>query len=468
MLKIIPPNSQTFDEPPVYAVKMASKGLTGEDRKSFVKRAAAYFIDVLQKSPPKSGEVPIHVIALGDGEHFGPNRNGDYFPSETCERDHSTFTKFAYFYRSHINKNPRRSYGIVKASYYNKPAGRIELLVYLNGTKEAAERNQGLVADEELELLHKGEDIPVSMATRVPYDVCSGCGNKARTRLEYCTPARCVKYGGLRSNIGKTFDDGHTLCAINPVCEWFDISHVIRPADRIAYSIAVYSELTKQANEDGTVVSGAELAEKIKLALPTWYIDALPSPIVRKQYQALKTLTEIEKTAAFDLSYATKLAEISKIAKSGHPVPSKNIDKQNFLISLGQMGVMLPPKVWADLFGAPDFSSYLPGSFTKLSQQSDVVSIIESNPYISTQSVKVAGSVDIRPIVSCYSIKPFEFAIKTASYSPHYVTLEKEADERLGQVLAREYALYQLAVLSNYVDSPDFRKMAAIAVSVQF
>jgi len=465
MLKVVPPNSQSFDEPVTYAIKVASRGLVGEDKKQLLKRAAAYFVDVLQKSPPKKGEVPIHVIALGDGEHFGPNKNGDYFPSETCERDHPTFTKFAYFYRSHINKDPRRSYGIVKASYYNKPAGRIELLVYLNGTKEAAERNKGLVADDEIELLSKGEDIPVSMATRVPYDVCSGCGNKARNRLEYCGPDRCVKYGGLKNNIGKTFDDGHTLCAVNPICEWFDISHVLRPADRIAYSIAVYGELTKQAEASGRVISGAELAERIKLALPVWYIDALPSSAVKKQYKALVTLAEVEKTAAFDESYARRLADISRVASSGNRVFIKDADKYEQLSAAGRLGILLPPKVWADLLGAPDFTDHLPGVFTKLSRQADVVSVLESNPYVQREMTKCAGSLDSSLL--CYSIKPFDLSVKSAS-SLGYVRLADKADAALGPVLACEYAMYQLAVLSNHIDSPDFKKMAAAAVSMQF
>ena len=74
------------------------------------------------------------------------------------------------------------------------------------------------------------------MACRIPFDVCSGCGHKARTRAEYCKAATC-KYGGCHDNLGKIAADGHILHVDNPNPSFFDISNVFRPADRTAYGV---------------------------------------------------------------------------------------------------------------------------------------------------------------------------------------------------------------------------------------
>ena len=99
------------------------------------------------------------------------------------------------------------------------------------------------------------------MACKVAHDVCSGCGNKARTRGEYCDGALC-KYGGLKDNIGRTFDDGHVLHARNPSPVWFDDSHVHKPADRIAWSLGRL-EKSAAAGQRFVGMGGAALADEI-------------------------------------------------------------------------------------------------------------------------------------------------------------------------------------------------------------
>jgi hypothetical protein len=239
MIKIIEPSSQMFDETIASLVKISSQGLRGNDLNDFIKRAGHPFAAAVKQADVKPGEVLAHLIALGTTEGFGPNRNFDGFKKTACERYHDTFVKHARWYRNHANKDKEKSYGIVKLSMFNEPMQRVELLVALNGTKEAANRNKGLLADKELQILEKeGEALPVSMACKVAYDQCSFCGNKARSRSEYCSGVKeggMCKAGGLKSNIGTVLEDGHILHADNPHPDFFDISYVHRPADRIAY-----------------------------------------------------------------------------------------------------------------------------------------------------------------------------------------------------------------------------------------
>ena len=60
-----------------------------EDPARFVKAAAESggTFDYEKLAPPKD-HVGIHLIALGDVEHYGFNRNGDGFPKTACEAFH--------------------------------------------------------------------------------------------------------------------------------------------------------------------------------------------------------------------------------------------------------------------------------------------------------------------------------------------------------------------------------------------
>lgn len=262
MIKIIGSDSWDFGNDTVSQIKVASKGLTGDDYKSFVKKAGHYLADIVRNIEMKPGEIPIHMIALGSTESYSCNRNGDGFKEASCIKFHPTFEKFAKFYRNHNNRPGSPSYGIVKKSIYNPEMKRVELIVGLNGTKEAAERNGGYVADKELEKLEAGKDLGVSMSCKVAHDVCSWCGNKAKTRKEYCSEDKCGG-GGLKNNIGALLKCGHVLHADNPEPVFFDISHVIRPADRTAYVTGV---LGKEASS----LPAQKLDEIFESQAPAW------------------------------------------------------------------------------------------------------------------------------------------------------------------------------------------------------
>jgi hypothetical protein len=245
MIKIVSSFDWSLADTPVELIKYSSRGLIGRDFVKIASRTNAEVAEFLRKNRPmEKGAVYIHAIALGASETYGPNRNGDGFSRYWCQKNHHTFVKLARFYRSHKNKDPSKSYGIIKKSFFNPEMDRIELIVCLFGNEKIASKYGGLVADKELDLLESGKDIPVSMACYVQYDVCSSCHNRARNRREYCLGVdeggHC-KHGGLRHNMGKPCEDGHILHADNPNPQWFDLSHVLKPADRTAYAFLIES-----------------------------------------------------------------------------------------------------------------------------------------------------------------------------------------------------------------------------------
>jgi hypothetical protein len=86
---------------------------------------------------PDKDHFMVHLIALGDYEHFGENRNGDAFSKEACINYHDTFVKHANYFVEHANRDPEKRIGQVKASYYNADQGRIELLIHGHKVKAA-------------------------------------------------------------------------------------------------------------------------------------------------------------------------------------------------------------------------------------------------------------------------------------------------------------------------------------------
>ena len=200
--------------------------------------SAAEINEFVSHITPEEGFFYLHINAMGAGEYFGSNRNGDYFPEEQLIKWHKTFeTSPAHVFRHHVNKDPAIAIGKVIYSYYNPRMHRVELVAKLDKTKAAAEYAS----------IKRGVMPATSMACNTPFDVCSVCGNKAHTRQQYCEH--------LNSLINKMLPDGRKVMSLNlgPL-KFFDISIVIKPAD------VTSSVLQKVANHSG-VVSSVEAAE---------------------------------------------------------------------------------------------------------------------------------------------------------------------------------------------------------------
>lgn len=188
---------------------------------------------------PTPGKTYILVLAMGASEYYGPNRNGDAFRESELKKCHKTFETNAHVYKSHVNKDPAKSYGKVVRSFYNQDMHRVELVLEIDNNK----------APDIVEKVNSGQSVAVSMGCRIKFDVCSICGNEAPTREDYCSH--------LRNELNEIYPDGRVVCADNPNPNFFDISVVWRPADRTGYM------LKKIASARLVGESSAWLAEKI-------------------------------------------------------------------------------------------------------------------------------------------------------------------------------------------------------------
>lgn len=350
--------------------RLADVGRNGLDRRWLTKQAAAEtfrYADI----KPKKGHSVIHVIALGDSDTYGANRNADlYYKSAKllnipypCSPErktiqlqagnkerHHTFTKHAKVFREHANKNPKASHGDVLASAHNDAASRVELLI------EVPDATWG----DELEKLARGKDVPFSQACKVPHDICLYCGHPSRTTDDYCDH--------LKNQLGTVTKEGHFIGAANDWMTYFDISRVGTNADRIAFG------LLKAAS--GGIVSGAKLAAQMGLTAPALpgsraeaYRDVLAKlAAIEKQIEAVGVSAVPEALAVQDPRFATP-DELRRLGGSKEKVSA-------VLSALADAKITLSIEDFLCLLLGPSFSSVadhvdeaktrLPGIFGRL------------------------------------------------------------------------------------------------------
>lgn len=471
-IKTVEPDSFRFDQPTSSLIKVSSRGLIGNDRAAFEKMASSHILSCMDDliAASKPGDVLAHQIALGATEVTGPNRNGDGFTKNACKNYHHTFVKHGHCFRNHQNKCPAKSYGKPIKSAYNEEMGRVELISRYNGTKEAADRNGGLVADREIEKLASGRPLALSMAAMLPFDVCSYCNNNAPSVKEYCTAVHeggHCKAGGLSDHIGSIVEvDGnvHHLHADNPEPRFFDISDVYRPADRTAYAFGM---LQKRAGAN-QIIKSADVAAAWGIQVPPELLLSLPmtagaSPTLIKLAQAERSVESNGLLNTYASAFANGVTDANNLVL---PDMSENLREANLLkIALAERNVLLPIATYFQIFGgvshekaaslAAIVQPQIPGIFNRLltSGQSAMLSKFKSNG----EHKKYAGlaatlsphfAVDRSTINRRTTLAALQLienpTVKTAGDSLF-------ADDAVAQA-AVDYASYKLAFVETVVD----------------
>lgn len=194
----------------------------------------------VERIEPQVGHRYLLVNAMGAYEFWGPNKNTDAFPETGLkfggdDYGYRTFLSANNFIH-HDNKDPLKKVGDVKFAHYNDRMHRVELLLDTDLKKLAARSQE--IADK----VERGEPVDLSMGCKCDYDVCTGCGNKAANRSEYCD---CLKKLG-----GQILEDGRRVVAYTPHPKFFDISYVEKGADVTAKSLH-YIEKAASENTSG-------------------------------------------------------------------------------------------------------------------------------------------------------------------------------------------------------------------------
>lgn len=220
------------------------------EKKHLEKTAAEYHPTIaayINSAKPIRGKTQILLTALGAHEYWGVNANGDAFPEEALAHEgpdygYKTFELHAKAYKHHVNKDPTAAYGDVPLAVYNPVFHRVELIVSLDNER----------APDIVKRIEQGDYPDWSMGCKVPFDICSICGNKAPSRAYYCEH--------LKYYIGRIHPEtGKMAYAINTRPKFFDISQVLIGADRIAKTLMKVASTARQAALPGS----AYLAEKM-------------------------------------------------------------------------------------------------------------------------------------------------------------------------------------------------------------
>lgn len=212
---------------------------------------------------PEPNKIYVLVNALGAGEYWGSNINGDYFPEGALIHKgpvygYETFYQ-AFPYKHHVNKDPTRSFGKVVLSCWHNEMKRVELVVCID--RDLAAR---FGAQDVCDKLDHGMFPDVSMGCKVPYDLCSKCldWDKYRDAQATFDPARHKSVGvavleyhkvspirglsvtrndyceHLKGQLNQILPDGIKIYAINDYPRFFDISFVFIGADKTAKVMA--------------------------------------------------------------------------------------------------------------------------------------------------------------------------------------------------------------------------------------
>lgn len=197
--------------------------------------------------------------AMTAGESWSCNENGDFFSRKDLRNKHHTFVGSAFVYRDHHNKpgsgHPR--FGRPVFSQFNDRMDRVELVLKI-AKHDIEEGGIKFSSGQDiLARIERGDLLPVSMGTKVKFDVCSYCGHRSKTVKEYCDHLHPDRMGLM----GK-YLNGIRVYAINPDPDFFDISIVVVGAEKTSFTFEKVARRVTEAQITPSVVLGDRLQKE--------------------------------------------------------------------------------------------------------------------------------------------------------------------------------------------------------------
>lgn len=372
----------------------------------------------------------IHLIALGAGEVTGANRNADLFKAAVLKEKHPTFKENGALYREHKNRDYSKREGDVIKTAYNDEMGRVELLVAANHDKCA----------DWLGDIEKGDRVDFSMGWDCEYDVCEACGNKAKTRKEYC---KCMK-----KSAGKILPDGRRVCVDNPAGYFNDISKVATGADRIA------QHLRKAASADDSFIGGADLADLmgIKTATEVSSKRALVEKLSRMEKQVPVSSYKVETPKRVSSKCASVLRQMAPAHMFGELVKCGALLDFDAFISL-----VMGDQVGDVATYAKEASQHTRFMFSSINEDVARCDAVCGNSTYdpNLKLASVLNPYDRTPLVQDFSVDPVFARARLVKRAMLGVEIVKPAApiSAPAQALLDEYAAYKLAALELFTES---------------
>jgi hypothetical protein len=413
------------------------------------KCASSAVVDQWGRIDPIKDHTIIHLIAVGDFEKTGANRNGDAFRADVNRRMHDTFRKHGALYRDHKSEDYNKRNGDVIKTAYNEEMGRIELAVACHHEKCA----------HFLPLIEKGQPVSFSMGFKCAYDECSKCGHRAKTRADYCKHVQ--KNASHPYGMGRILPDGSKCFVFNPEGYYNDISDVPVGAEPIAMDLRKVAGLT-----DGEVIGGAELAEQYFMTSGS--INQAKLAMARKA-------AEIEKRIEM-IGQGIKSSRKRTLTKCATDLLRSAPPAEMFL-ELAKIGAVLPLVDFYQLMFGPEFDScseiihktaaFETTAFSKIvSDQSRLNAVCSNQTYdpADRSHFRITKSAE-REIAVEYSIDPDlaeARACKRASIGN--TALAADSSTQQTDYLLDQYCAYKLAALTTITPDADYEKVFAALI----
>lgn len=416
--------------------------VTIADDPKVLSKCASEVTDEWGTIDPIKGHTLIHIIALGGYEKTGCNRNSDAWTEKVLQEKHATFKSHGSLYRNHKAEDDLKE-GFVHKTAYNKPMGRVELVVAADNNKCA----------DWLSDIESGKPTSFSMGFKCthPGDECSICGNFAKTREEYCSDLN-RKTASAGRGLGKIIDDGRKCFVYNDAGFFNDISKVPVGADAIAM------DLRKVASLDGsTVIGGAELAEQ-------YFINR--SDVNYAKVAMARKLADIEKRIeAIGTGMKTSKKRVMKKVACDM---LRSVPVAEMFYELTKLSAILPIENFYQVIFGDDFSQYEKavnkcamfesGMFSNLvNDQERLIEVCSNTTYdpASFSHIKMDYSTK-RAIAEDYSINSdlaVGRALDRVSSAEEVVNIKHSSLQ--DDYLLNQYSAYKLSALLSINPSAD-------------
>lgn len=328
------------------------------------------------------------MTPMGAHEFWGMNVNGDIFPEISLSHDYLTenpqkvidelerrylkpngrslppvpikefgFRTFmnALRYKHHVNKNPEIAYGDIVFVTYNKPMHRVELIVRHDRQKAKEVGAEQIIVD-----IDNGKPRQISMGCKVPFDVCSVCGNISKTTRDYCSH--------LANEMGRVRDDGTVVGAINFFPRFFDLSDVFVPAAKEA-GVLMKVASAKNAPQE-KLAAYKKLAQINKKVLPNSISEALlkvqaSEPSIPKAFMDRMPFEKMLSTMAM-LGIVAKPKEFQygMLRRMGRPQLADKLRSSGTIFPMGRSHYGPAPRIGSSMYDpniARLLSSLIPG-----------------------------------------------------------------------------------------------------------
>lgn len=256
---------------------------------------------------PRNDSQYVLVNAMGAGEYYSSNINGDRFseaalthapddwkgvPAVDAARSRNWAYGYPTFYRAHVfphhrNKDSTRALGFVELAAWNPHMKRVELVTRLDREPCLKYGGEGI-----WDKLKAGAYPDVSMGTKVPFDTCSITLDRklyqeawdtyepgkhkhpGEAILEFHKKLKAKNGKGIpgvsitradysdyaRTQMNHILPDGRKVWVDNDFPAFFDISYVFIGADKIAKAMLKIADAGRRVYG---MMGSAELAEKL-------------------------------------------------------------------------------------------------------------------------------------------------------------------------------------------------------------